>query len=282
MKAVIRTTNPQEILELACFISDGDSVIEEVFEAVSLENNLPQAASLIKKLLLTKKPDKGFRLLNQTGLLKILIPELDRCQNVRQNPKYHPDTVFEHCIKVCASVQAEPALRWAGLLHDIGKFNTFNVKSNGDITFYKHEIYSASLAKDILKRFDVEQDLSEEIIMLVANHMYHYTGPAWALISDGQIIPRTIRGSNDECERLKALMSFDSTVLVQQIEAGWTDKTLGKFITKIGIGKNTSANGLSNIKLFRLRHADRVSRGLDPMTNKQRSFEQRILSFYKD
>jgi len=232
-------------------------------------------------LLLTKRPDLALRFLSVTGVLGLVLPELDRCKNIKQNPRYHVDNVFEHCIKVCANTRRDPALRWAGLLHDIGKFRAFKRLDSGSITFHKHEVYSTQLARGILSRLKIEGSLYLEIVSLVRLHMYHYSGPMWALVNQkGDELVKSRRPRRKACEALLEELHKTSATdtlhaEVRLVEGGWSDKTLVRFVKKAGIAKKDAKN-LGNIKLFSLRTADRVSRGLQPVTSKQEDFEERI------
>lgn len=176
------------------------------------------------------------------------------------------DTVFQHCIKTCDNVPPILSLRWAGVLHDIGKAQTrgrhvlcgltypkekkivnyCKVKKRKcsskcehaieRITFYKHELASERLAKIVLKMFKVDAHTFNEAIQLIANHMYMY-------------------------------------------DCSWTDKAVGRFVRKTGITAKDLENP-DDFPLFQLRIADRKSRGLEPVTPKQRDFEQRLRIYF--
>lgn len=226
----------------------------------------------LTELLLTDHPSIGIDFLRRVGVLKKYLPELVACKDVKQNNKYHIDDVYEHCIKVCDATPAVPSIRWAGLLHDIGKKDAFK-DNNGNITFHKHEVYSTRMSRDIVSR--LELDHSEEIVSLVSFHMYHYTGSLWAVVENGKEINGTRRTSIKEAEEIYPAGASPDKAEVKLVEKGWTDKTMHKFINKIGITK-ADLPGLSNIPLFSLRQADRLSRGLKPITEKQQDFEERI------
>jgi hypothetical protein len=63
----------------------------------------------------------------------------------------------------------------SGLFHDIGKVDTRRERSEGEVTFYNHEIVSAKHADHILKRFGFPYELRKRVRFLVRNHMFHYT-----------------------------------------------------------------------------------------------------------
>jgi tRNA nucleotidyltransferase (CCA-adding enzyme) len=97
----------------------------------------------------------GILLLKQTGLLKIIIPELDGAFAIGQKSpaRHHIYDVGTHSVmamKLCPS--KDPVVRLATLLHDIGKVPTYKVDEKGIVTFYNHEMVSTKLAKVILIR----------------------------------------------------------------------------------------------------------------------------------
>lgn len=189
----------------------------------------------ISDLILTVNPEKGLRFLEEAGVLAVVLPELSACVGVEQNKKYHIDDVFTHCIKVCSLTDYNLALKWAGLLHDIGKKEAYNKKENGSITFHKHEVYSAKLAEKVLNRLCPGQPFVEEACSLVALHMYYYS-------------------------------------------SAWTDKAIRRFLVKTKINKK-DCKRMGDVPLFKLRCADRASRGLQQITPKQQAFELRLKKF---
>ncbi len=151
----------------------------------SLEINLQRAirrcAVLIKrisserileemnKILLSPHPGR-LRLLHELGLLRALMPEVDVCFSIRQKNKYHIYNVGEHIVKAVESTRADITLRWAALLHDIGKAVCSSTDSNGVIHFYGHHKESVKLASDILFRLRMDRSTAEDILTLVEYH----------------------------------------------------------------------------------------------------------------
>lgn len=188
-------------------------------------------------VLMTPNPYEALKTLDSIGALRQLLPELTRCKNTRQNSKYHQDTVYEHCLKVCAATEASVALRWAGLLHDIGKFVVARRDTSGEPTFHKHEVFSARLATSILFNLGAPPELSQHIIDLISQHMYYYTSE-------------------------------------------WTDKTVLRFLNKLFLSEVNEA-AIHDHPLFKLRRADRQSRGFEVATSKQADFEARLLQLHR-
>lgn len=258
----------------------------EVGKALSLcaynELSYKTVGQKLTDILLAESPSKGLRFLHSLGILAKYLPEVAACDGVKQNNKYHIDDVFTHCLKVCSHTPKDVALRWAGLLHDIGKKDSYKDRGDGNITFHKHEVYSTSHCKEIMNRLSIPQ--SEHITALVSLHMYHYTGPLWAVIDTSMFdreVAGTRRADKVEVEKICEDINKDRGLRICEaslVEHGWKDSTLRRFLSRAKITKQ-DLDDLSNVPLFALRQADRKSRGLEPMTEKQKDFEARIKSY---
>jgi tRNA nucleotidyltransferase (CCA-adding enzyme) len=106
----------------------------------------------LTKLLTASRPSVGFDVLRKSGLLPILLPELQATVAVPQN-RYHAYDVYYHTIySVDAAPAEKPVVRLAALFHDVGKPLTRVERENGDATFYNHEFESARLAEEAMIR----------------------------------------------------------------------------------------------------------------------------------
>ena len=127
------------------------------------------------KIVVSERPEAGFTLLQQTGLLAVLLPEVAEGVGIEQN-KHHIYTVFEHNIKslqFAAQYGYSLEVRLAALLHDIGKPRTRRRKGN-DYTFYGHDIVGARMAAQVLRRLRFSNDVIEKVTHLVRQHMFYY------------------------------------------------------------------------------------------------------------
>lgn len=132
----------------------------------------------IVKLLLSPVPSVGLRVMEQTGLLELIIPELARCRGVEQKGLHRFD-VLDHLFLACdASPQQNLELRLAALLHDIGKPETRLTDAHGVHSFHHHEAVSAKMSERILTRLRFPQKTIKNVVHLVAQHMFHYE-PHW-------------------------------------------------------------------------------------------------------
>lgn len=116
---------------------------------------------------------RAFKLLDRTGLLKQVLPEIDRLHGVEQPPEFHPEgDVWTHTMILLEQLPAGVSLTlaWGALLHDVGKPATFT-PGPGRIRFNGHVEVGVRIAEDICRRLRFSNDESEQIVLLVENHM---------------------------------------------------------------------------------------------------------------
>jgi poly(A) polymerase len=113
----------------------------------------------------------GLELLDSTGLLAHLLPEVKAFQGVQQPPEYHPEgDVWTHVLMMLGQMRKPaPTLALGVLLHDIGKPPTFRVADR--IRFDGHAEVGATMSESILARLKFSNEDSAQITSLVANHM---------------------------------------------------------------------------------------------------------------
>lgn len=129
----------------------------------------------LMKILASEYPYEGVMLLKNTNLLKYIIPELLEGIGVSQERpgRHHKDDVFTHnvlSLKYCTS--EDPVVRFAALIHDIGKSRVAGVDEQGYVIFHNHEIVGARIAREIAYRLRFSKKDREKIIMLVRWHMF--------------------------------------------------------------------------------------------------------------
>ncbi len=172
-------------------------------------------AAELTRLLVADRPTLGLEALCGTGLAAYVMPELLPLRSTGQDGR-HKD-VFGHTLKVVENVPATPILRWAALLHDIGKPRTKSVQ-DGKVHFFRHEMVGARMARKILRRLRLDRDSSERIQRLVAEHLRPnlYT-PEW---TDGAV-RRFLRETEGITDDLFALSRADITSYRRsRVEAG--------------------------------------------------------------
>ena len=110
-------------------------------------------------------------LLNFAPILTQVIPELALTMGFQQHNRNHLYDVYTHICHATATVPQELSLRWAALLHDIGKPGTFSMGEDGQGHFYGHDRLSAQIAEEVLLRLKAPNALREEVVFLIAHHM---------------------------------------------------------------------------------------------------------------
>ncbi len=129
------------------------------------------AEELNKLLTLAREPSVGFRLMQQTGMLRELLPELDDCVGVDQPGPYHMFDVFEHTLHTIDAAPQRLRLRLAALFHDVNKPQARRLTDTG-ATFYGHEVTGARTAKNVMKRLRYSNDMIDDVCTLVERHMF--------------------------------------------------------------------------------------------------------------
>lgn len=128
----------------------------------------------LDRILASRQPSIAFQLMEQTGLLELLLPELSRCRGVEQRG-FHRFDVLDHSLLACdVAPRQKPVVRMAALLHDIGKPLVRQKSSEGTWTFYQHERESARLARELLTRLRYPNTFIEAVCHLISHHMFYY------------------------------------------------------------------------------------------------------------
>lgn len=143
---------------------------------------LPRTESVAKerirdeldKILRSPRPSAGLAAMAETGILKILLPELAECQGVEQKG-FHRFDVLEHLLRAAdAAPRENPVVRLAALFHDVGKPRVVALDPSGVRTFYRHEEVSTLMTEEILARLKYPNATIRAVTHLIATHMFHY------------------------------------------------------------------------------------------------------------
>jgi len=116
---------------------------------------------------------RAFELLDETGLLREVLPEIDAMKGVAQPPEFHPEgDVFVHTLLMLEKLPqpCPAALAWGVLLHDVGKPPTFR-RAPDRIRFDEHARVGTKMAEAICRRLRFSGDETNQIVALVENHM---------------------------------------------------------------------------------------------------------------
>ena len=117
---------------------------------------------------------KAEDLTNAAEILCRVIPELAPTVGFDQKNPHHIHDVFGHIASVVEAVPPAPELRFAALLHDIGKPRCFTLDEHGVGHFYGHAAVSADIANEVLLKLKAPNALREEVVFLVKHHMDRY------------------------------------------------------------------------------------------------------------
>lgn len=167
----------------------GFEIERETLKAISEPEILKKTSGIslerfrdeLLKLMKSEKPSAGLKLMEESGILDIFIPEFKKCRGCIQGDfrGYHQFDVLDHLFYACDGAPASKQnVRLAALFHDIGKPDVKRVipTPQGDqFTFYNHEAKSQQITKEILFRLKFSNAEIANICHLVVNHMFNYT-----------------------------------------------------------------------------------------------------------
>ncbi len=166
---------PLRAIRQACGL--GFRIEEKTFEAVKkFKNEITKVSKErlrgeLVEIMTGQNPYLGMKLLDETGLSSVLLPEVEGLKGVQQPPKFHPEgDVFTHTMLLIKNLKcADIILSFACLLHDVGKPSTYTKTDR--IRFNGHDKAGARLAEQILKRLRFSNEEVRKIAYCIDNHM---------------------------------------------------------------------------------------------------------------
>jgi len=174
----------------------------------------------LERLIISPYPRRGIELMVHTGVADIVLPEVSALVSTVDEHKRHKD-VYEHTLTVVEQAMdletgpdgAVPApdfvLRFAALMHDVGKPATRRFEKNGTVSFHHHEIVGAKMTRKRMKALHFDKATIEAVSTLVALHLrFHgYGEAAWS----DSAVRRYVADAGDLLERLHRLTRADCT-----------------------------------------------------------------------
>jgi poly(A) polymerase len=236
--------DPLRMLRAARFVSTlGVTVAPEVLAAMTaMADQLGRITAEriqaeLNKLLLGAAPRNGLEVMVDTGLAEAVLPELPALRMAADEHGEHKD-VYAHTLQVLdQAIDLETdgpdlVLRWAALLHDIGKPATRAFAPGGRVTFHHHEVVGARMARKRLKALRASNDLIDDVSQLVFLHLrfYGYRSSEWTdsavrryVVDAGPLLPRLHKLVRSDCttrnKRKAAALSAAYDALEERIAA---------------------------------------------------------------
>ena len=158
----------------------GFSVEEKTKEAMRQHSGYLKEVSAerirveLEKLLLSDQPQLLLSLGRECHITDIVLPEVNSMLDTKQLNPHHCYDVGHHCMKAVLQVDKKPHMRWAALLHDVGKPCTATTDEKGVMHFYGHPAKGAELAKKILRRLKYDNDTIKKVEHLIYWHDYDF------------------------------------------------------------------------------------------------------------
>ena len=213
--------DPLRMLRAARFVSQlGFAVAPRVREAMErMAQELgritaERVAAELDKLVLGADPVAGIDLMVQTGLGEVVLPEIGAMQMAIDEHHQHKD-VYQHSLTVLSqAIDLEDGvpdlvLRWAALLHDIGKPGTRRHEADGGVSFHHHEVVGAKMTRKRMRALKYSKQMVDDVSQLVYLHLrFHgYGDGKWT----DSAVRRYVTDAGPLLDRLHKLVRADCT-----------------------------------------------------------------------
>jgi poly(A) polymerase len=130
-----------------------------------------QLRAATEAILMSSGVPAGLQWLEEAGALATLLPELHATVNFSQEAGRRHKDVWEHTKQVVWQAAGRPLVRWAALLHDIGKVKTRTFTDDGKVHFHRHSEVGARMFEDISRRFRFDRESSRTLRFLILHHL---------------------------------------------------------------------------------------------------------------
>lgn len=219
--------DPLRIMRAARFAAqlgiDVDPDVMDAMESMASRLEIVSAERIraeLERLIVSAHPRRGLELLVHTGVAALVLPELAALVDTKDEHRRHKD-VYEHTLTVldqAIDLETGPdgpvpgpdfVLRFAALMHDVGKPETRCFEPNGAVSFHHHEIVGAKLTRKRMKELRFDKATTEAVSRLVALHLrFHGYGESrWT----DSAVRRYVADAGDLLERLHRLTRADCT-----------------------------------------------------------------------
>ncbi|AEE16797.1 CCA tRNA nucleotidyltransferase [Treponema brennaborense] len=228
------------------------------------------------KMLKAPQPSLALRLMEDTGMLRLFLPELAACRGVEQADArgFHRFDVLDHLLYACDGAPARKLeVRLAALFHDAGKPAVKRTEIRERVsdragepppaetiyTFYNHETVSASITKNVLERLRFPNALTTAVCHLVKNHMFHYES-SWTDAAVRRFLVRVTPQAVEDLFDLRIADVYGMTGVPPQLKNGvWSENLLE---LKDRIDAITAQNTALTLKDLAVNGADLIRAGI--------------------
>lgn len=170
--------DPVALVDIAAAVAHGDGAwpAEAVTRAAREESELIETAeparvrAAVERMLMGRDVDRGLEWMHQSGVLALLFPELEATVDLVQEPGRQHKDVWAHTKQVVKQSVRRPQVRWAALLHDIGKVPTRTYTDHG-VHFHGHAEVGARMFDRVSQRLPFDRDQRKTIRFLIKHHL---------------------------------------------------------------------------------------------------------------
>src|SRR6185295_15303216 len=177
-QAGLLRSGPESLLDVAQVVAaDGrppDPLITEAARAAApaLAGVSPDRLRAgVEGVIMSRGLDLGLQWMHDSGVLAVVLPELEATVDFSQEAGRRHKDVWEHTKQVVRQSVPNPAVRWAALLHDVGKVPTRVLLPDGRVTFHRHAEIGARMFDPIAKRLGFDRAMRQKIRFLILHHL---------------------------------------------------------------------------------------------------------------
>jgi len=179
--------SPAGLLDLAVAVAQGASPPPPEVNAAAraaapllAELPAPRIRAAVEEVIMARSLEVGLQWMHDAGVLGVLLPELEATVDFSQEAGRRHKDVWEHTKQVVLQSVPNPMVRWAALLHDIGKVPTREFLPDGKVTFHRHAEIGARMWEPIARRLGFDKPLRQQIRFLVLHHLRaNAYSPSW-------------------------------------------------------------------------------------------------------